>query len=196
MINGTIDEFFPLTAHLVTLRALAGSPGGSELRTSLTANFDHGSCYKVTGGESPTAIEQRLDVHAEGGQRLFFRHHLAGDPEYPVIPRTPQLTATAAGAQTRLSATVDRPRGYEIDEVRAWWSSDAAYSYRSAPLVEKSPTVYEAVAPLTLTDSTIYFVDVQYRTTHRLSPHRFAISSEPVVPAGLIPHIRANGTCR
>jgi dienelactone hydrolase len=195
MLNGTTDEFFPLTAHLATLRALAGSPGGSELRTGLTANFDHG-CYKVNGGESAAAIEQRLVVHAEGGQRAFFRHHLAADPEYPAMPRSAQLGATAAGGQTRFVANVDRPRGYEIDEVRLWWSDDAAYSYRSVPLVGKSPTAYEALAPLTLTDSTIYFVDVQYRTVNLLSPHRFAISSEPVVPPGLVPHIRAYGSCR
>lgn len=194
MVNGTTDEFFPLTAHLATLRALAGSPGGSNTRTSLIGNFDHG-CYKLTGGESTSVIEQRATVRIEGGQRAWFRHHLAGDSAYPAIPRPALVSATSVGLLTQFTALVDHPSGLEIDEVRLFWSSDSSYLYGSLKLDGKSATLYQKVAAVPLPAATIYFVDVQYRTRDWLAPQRFSISSEPVLPVGVVPHIRSISSC-
>jgi dienelactone hydrolase len=190
MINGSTDEFFPLTAHLLTLRGL----GGGDTRTSLIGNFDHG-CYKVTGGEKAHIIEQRARMRDEGGQRAWFRHYLAEDPAYPMIPRPPVVTTAAVGPLTRFSATVDRPSKFIIEEVRLWWSGDNSYVYASVPLAHKSGDHYEKLEPLPLTATALYFVDVQYRTSDWVVPQRFSISSEPVMAASLVPHIRAIGNC-
>ena len=191
LINGSSDEFFPLTAQRATA---LGLPAGSSLRYSLIGNFDHG-CYKLSGGESASTIEARAVLHVEGGQRAFFRHHLLSDAAYPAIPRAPQVLATAVGAATYVVAQVDRPAGYDIDEVRLWWSSDGAYLFSSQTLSGGSSGRYEKLVPLPLASASVYYVDVQYRTRSLLFPQRFAISSDPFVQSGLVPRIRAINTC-
>jgi hypothetical protein len=91
-------------------------------------------------------------------------------------------------------ASVDRPAGLEIDEVRLWWSSDDAFLFVSQPLAAKGGGLYDKLLPLPLASASAYFVDVQYRT-RGLLPQRFAVSSEPVLAAGLVPRIRAIHTC-
>lgn len=194
LVNGTTDEFFPLTAHLQTMQALVASPAGSEVRTSLIGNFDHG-CYKLTGGESASVIEQRASLRAEGGQRAWFRYHLAGDPAYPSMPRPPAVVATPLGLLTQISAVVDRPRGLEIDEVRLFVSNDDSYLYGSLTLDRSSATLYQKLAAVPLTPTTIYYVDVQYRTADWLAPWRFSISSAPTLPPGRAPRLRSISTC-
>lgn len=191
LVNGSSDEFFPLTSQRATA---AGLPPGSGVRHSLIGNFDHG-CYKLTGGESASTIEARAVLHVEGGQRAFFRHHLLGDPAYPTIPRPPQVTATPLGAATYVVVQVDRPAGYDIDEVRLWWSSDGAFLFGSLNVPATSAGRYEKLVPLSLPAASAYYVDVQYRTRSLLFPQRFAISSEPVLQSGLVPRIRAINTC-
>jgi hypothetical protein len=121
MVNGTSDEFFPLTAHRATYEAVAG-----ERRTSLSGNFDHG-CYKVSGVESARTIEERATLRAEGGQRLWFGHFLGTDARLSRLPQPPQLQLAPAGAATAALALVD-PAGYEVEEVRLWMSNDAIMS--------------------------------------------------------------------
>jgi dienelactone hydrolase len=191
LVNGSSDEFFPLTAHLTTLRGL---PAGTNVRTSLVGNFDHG-CYKVSGGERASTIEARATVRAEGGQRAFFRHHLLADPAYPAIPRPPTVAAVPIGAATQVIALVDCPAGLEIDEVRLWWSTDNALLFGSVTLSSSGSNRYEKLVPLPLSSGSAYYVDVQYRTRDLLAPQRFAISSEPVLAAGLLPRIRSMTTC-
>lgn len=190
VVNGSSDEFFPLNAHRATL---AGLPSPSSVRSSLVANFDHG-CYKLTGGEPASTIEARAALRAEGGQRAFFRHHLLSDPAYPALPRTPTVLASAVGSATYVVASVDRPAGLEIDEVRLWWSADNAFLFVSQPLSAKGGGLYDKLVPLPLASASAYFVDVQYRT-RSLLPQRFAVSSEPVLAAGFVPRIRAINTC-
>lgn len=190
LVNGSSDEFFPLNAHLSTL---AGLPAGSRVRSSLIANFDHG-CYKLTGGESASTIEARATLHAEGGQRAFFRHHLLADPAYPSIPNPPTVGAGALGSATYITARIDRPAGLAIDEVRLWWSSDSAFLFASLPLSDKGGGLYDGLVPLPLSGATAYFVDVQYRTAG-LFAQRFAVSSAPMLGTGFVPRIRAINTC-
>lgn len=194
LVNGTTDEFFPLAAHVRTAQALAAAPAGAEARSSFIGNFDHG-CYKLTGGESASTIEQRAALRADGGQVAWFRHHLAGDPAYPAIPRAPSVTATPLGLLTHFAAAVDVPRGLAIEEVRIWWSGDDAFSFGSFTLDRSSATAYKKLAPLPLSPTMIYFVDVQYRTAGWLTPGRFSLSSAPVLPAGRAPRIRSITTC-
>lgn len=194
LVNGTTDEFFPLAAHVRTAQALAAAPAGADARSSFIGNFDHG-CYKLTGGESASVIEQRAALRADGGQVAWFRHHLAGDPAYPAIPRTPSLAATSLGLLTNFAASVDVPRGLSIEEVRVWWSGDDAFSFASFTLDRSSATSYKKLVPLPLTATTIYFVDVQYRTADWLQPGRFSLSSAPVLAPGRAPRIRGISTC-
>lgn len=191
VINGSSDEFFPLTAHRATTAAL---PSGSSVRHSLIGNFDHG-CYKLSGGESASTIEARAALRVEGGQRAFFRHHLLSDPMYPSLPRAPQVITASLGAATHFVAQIDRPAGYEIDEVRLWWSGDGAFLFSSLTLPAGSGGRYEKLVALPLASISAYYVDVQYRTRSLFFPQRFAISSEPFVQSGLVPRIRSIKTC-
>lgn len=194
LVNGTTDEFFPLTAHVATLRALATSPAAAAVRTSLVGNFDHG-CYKLSGGESAATIEARAALRAEGGQRAWFRHHLAADPALAALPQSPAVLVTPLGPLALITAQVDLPAGLAIEEVRLWWSSADSYVYGSVALDRSSATRYQKLAALPLGPSSIYFVDVQYRTADWLAPTRFSISSVPTLPAGSTPRIRGISTC-
>lgn len=189
-LNGTTDEFFPLTAHMATLRGL---PSGADVRSSLVGNFDHG-CYKVSGGEAASTIEARAALHADGGQRAFFRHHLAADAAYPAIPRAPVVAvATVAGA-TQVVARVDRPAGLDVEDVRLYVSTDNNYLFANTALSGSGGT-YSVLVPGSLSAASSYFVDVQYRNRALLNPGRFTVSSEPVLAPGLVPRIRAINTC-
>jgi len=63
-------------------------------------------------------------------------------------------------------------------------------------MTKKSATRYEKETTITPDAATIYFVDAQYQTREQPTPHAFSISSEPVIPADLIPHIRVSGACQ
>jgi hypothetical protein len=81
-----------------------------------------------------------------------------------------------------------------VESVRVWWSNDDAFLFGYADLEEKSG-VWSKLAAFPLAPNTIYFVDVQYKTKALLAPDRFSVSSLPVIPAGLVPHIRSKDTC-
>ena len=195
MINGSTDEFFPLTAHKKTLQALA-SHGGSPLnRTSIIGNYDHG-CYRQLPPAEAEQVGLRARLQAEGGQRAWFRHYLAADPLYPSIPKAPQVSTFKRGGKTVFAAVVDKGSGLDLHEVRLWWSSDRSYHYDNLLMTKKSATRYEKETTVTPDAATIYFVDAQYQTREQPTPHAFSLSSEPVIPADLIPHIRVSGACQ
>jgi cephalosporin-C deacetylase-like acetyl esterase len=191
MVDGTCDEFFPLTAFLSTYRALAAA----EHRMSLAANFDHG-CYSVSGIEGAAAIEDRANVHAHGGQRAWFRHFFGMDDRYACMPATPTLSLTPSGGTTIVAVAADAscPR-LQVEEVHAWFSADSALTFFALDLASYGGGLYGALAPFAMTATAIAYGDVQYRTDDLLLPERFALSTEPVLPAGLVPAIRAFGTC-
>lgn len=190
MVNGSTDEFFPLTAHMATFDAIPGA----DKRTSIAANFDHG-CYSVSGVESAKEIEDRASIRSSGGQRMWFSHWFGTDSKYAHVPAAPVVSVTPAGAATLFAAAVDEG-GSELDveEVRAWASNDDSFVYASATL-DKSGSVYQKLVPFTMQANTIYFVDVQYKTKSLLFPERFSTSSPPVIPSGLVPHIRSMDNC-
>lgn len=191
MVNGTTDEFFPLTAHVATWNAI---PGASK-RTSLAGNFDHG-CYSLTGIESAATIEARAEERAKGGQRAWFGHWFGTDPRYATIPQPPVVSVVAAGPATVVTAIVDGGGSQlEVEEVKYWWSNDDSFAFGSVALPGTGGGTYQSVVAAPLAANTVYFVDVLYRTRELVLPQRFSVSSVPVLPAGHVPHIRAIDTC-
>ncbi|MBM4345500.1 MAG: dienelactone hydrolase family protein [Deltaproteobacteria bacterium] len=189
LVNGTTDEFFPLTAHLQTLQALPGS----QHRTSLAANFDHG-CYGVSGGEGKATIENRAKLRAEGGQKLWFAHWFGTDPAFGYVPQPPQPQVQLVGAATLLSAVVDPGGGkYDIDQVEFWASVDDAFLFVGTTLDCKG-NVCSKLAAVVAPPNALYYADVQYKTKG-LIPQKFSVSSPPVLPAGLVPKVRGIDTC-
>ena len=190
-VNGSSDEFFPLTAHMATYNAI---PADGR-RISLVANFDHG-CYKLTGGESPSVIEARADLRAKGAQRAWFRHRFEMDANYAYIPQPPVVTVTPLGAVAMVTAAVDGGGNkLAVEEVKVWVSNDQAFFFGGMELKNQGGTLYGELVPVPIDANSVYFVDVQYKTGNVLFPERFSVSSPPVVPPGQIPHIRNIETC-
>jgi len=190
MLNGTTDEFFPLSAHLATFSAL---PGAGH-RTSLAANFDHG-CYAITGIESKAAIEARAKLRAEGGQKMWFSHWLGGDGAFSYLPLPPQVTVQAMGGATLVAAVVDGGGAtLEVEKVEFWASGDDAFFFAGAALEPKAG-LWSKLVSLPLPANAVWYADVQYKTKAIL-PQRFSISSPPVIPAGHVPKIRGIKDCQ
>ncbi|MCC6620020.1 MAG: acetylxylan esterase [Deltaproteobacteria bacterium] len=191
MVNGTTDEFFPVSAHVATFDAI----GSATRRTSLAANFDHG-CYSLTGIESAATIEARADLRARGGQRMWFAHHFGTDPRFASLPDGPTAVLVAVGAVTAVSAVVDEDAGdLEVEEVRLWWSGDDALVWGSNALERQGAGAWGAIVPLTLTAGLLAYVDVTYTTGEIVGAHHFSLSSVPALPEGHVPRIRAINTC-
>ncbi len=192
MVNGSSDEFFPLTAHVATYDAIPSA----DKRTAIAANFDHG-CYGLTGVESKETIEERAKIHAEGGQRFWFRHWLTSDPTYATLPKAPTLTLANVGLLTAATAQVDGGgAAFEVEKVTVFWSSDDAFLWGNFDLDAGPAGTWSKVGPFNVTPNLITYVDVVYKTKGlALFPERFALSSPPSIPAGLVPHIRTIDTC-
>lgn len=189
LINGSTDEFFPLTAHLATYDAIGGPK-----RTAIAANYDHG-CYSLTGVEDADAIEARVKIRAEGGQAAWFGHHFGTDARFSALPAEPSVTLTTIGAATQITALIDEsPAGLLVDKVTLWLSDDRSGLYVGIDLSRGAPGVWQALAPGTPSAQAITYVDAQYRT--RAAPTtRFALASRPSIPAGLVPRIREITSC-
>jgi len=191
MINGSTDEFFPLTAHMACFNAVPGD----DKRTSLTANYDHG-CYELAGVESPQVVEDRADIRYSGGLRMWMRHWFDTDDDYQHLPQAPQMVLTPVAGGVYIVAMVDElGQRLSVDSVRFWASNDDSYIFASVELEHSSNGVFTGVVPFTQQANTVFYLDVQYRTEDLLFPERFSISSPPQVPEGLIPHIRSMSTC-
>lgn len=189
LVNGSTDEFFPLTAHVATYDALGG-----DKRTAIAANFDHG-CYALTGVEAAANIEARALIRANGGQEAWFGHHFGTDPRFAALPAEPTMTLTPLGAVTQVVATVDEsPAGLTVDKVTMWASDNASAVYFGVDLERSGLGVWQGLAPGTPSATLISYVDVQYRTAG-LTPTRFALASRPAIPAGLVPSIRRIDSC-
>ncbi len=191
MINGTGDEFFPLTAHMATFDAIPGD----DKRTSLVANFDHG-CYSVSGFEDTETIEKRANLRVTGGQLMWFRHWLSHDPDFTHLPHAPVVEWTPNGPLLTVVAQVDGGGSrIEVEEVRAWGSNDDAYLFIGDKLDHQGDGVYMKVVPFQMQANSVMFVDVQYKTKSLLAPKRFSISSPPVLPDGFQPRVRSIENC-
>lgn len=193
IVNGTSDEFFPITSHVASLGAAAGA--GAWTRHSLVGNYDHG-CYALTGGESAATIEDRASLRATGAQRALFRHVFGMDATYAQIPAAPTMTATAVGAATLVSANIDvSVPGLDVVEVKYWWSNDDAFLWGSSVLEEQGPGLWGGLVVAPLVPNTVAFVDVEYSTSPFLALFGFSLSSNVILPVGFVPHIRSIDSC-
>lgn len=191
MVNGSTDEFFPLTAHMATYDGI----GGASKRTSFVGNLDHG-CYALTGVEAASKIEARADVRARGGQRMWFGHWFGTNPVYAYLPAQPSATLTPVGAATFVTADVDEGGvSLDVGEVKIWWSNDDSLIYGSVSLDDQGNGVYSALAAFPTLANTITFVDVEYKTKDLIAPQRFSLSSRAAIPDGLVPDIRSMTSC-
>lgn len=191
MVNGSTDEFFPLTAHVATYDPI---PNGNK-RTSIAANFDHG-CYALTGVENTAIIEERAKIRAEGGQKMMFSHTFGTNSDYSYVPMPPSVQVTPIGAAMAVVAVVDSGGSkLQVKEVTFWGSNDNAFFWGGAKLESAGNGIYQAVVPAPMQANTTYYVDVEYQTKAVLFPDRFSISSVPVIPPGFVPHIRDINSC-
>ncbi|MBI5488207.1 MAG: acetylxylan esterase [Deltaproteobacteria bacterium] len=208
LVDGTTDEFFPLTAAEATLAAVP-----TERRVSFAANYDHG-CYSVTGLEDAATIEARAALRVDGAQRVWFRHVFGTDTVYAEIPDPPQVTdlVSSADPATCLAAcglpapclaavaSVDPGNAsLEVEAVRFWWSQDAAVLWVGQDLARDSGTgLWTACLPVAFDPSAVpYYVDAQYVTPLlvRFPQERFSLSSDATIPAGFVPTIRGITDC-
>lgn len=190
MINGSTDEFFPLTAHMATWYPLPG-----DKRLSFSANYDHG-CYSLSGVEDAGDIEARAALRSAGGQRAWFGHWFGTDGDFTYIPATPILTVDVVGAVTLVAAAVDGGGSkLSVERVHFWYSVDDSLIYQSVELSDQGSGLWGETVMLPLPAGTVSFVDVQYKTNALVNPHRFSLSSEPVIPAGHVPAIRSSDNC-
>jgi dienelactone hydrolase len=190
LVNGSTDEFFPLTAHNATLDSVPGA----DKRNSIAANFDHG-CYSLTGLEDKDSIEKRAELWASGGQRMWFGHWFGTDSDFDYVPLTPVVSVTPVGGGIFVAAAVDGGgSNLDVEEVKAWGSNDDCLVFASETL-EKSGGVWQKLIAFPLQANTVIFVDVKYKTRDILFPKRFSISSRPAIPNGLVPQIRSISNC-
>ena len=191
MVNGSTDEFFPLTAHMATYNAIPES----QRRTAIAGNFDHG-CYALTGVESESTIAERADLVAKGAQRAWFHHWFGTDSTYSYLPVAPTMELAAVGPATLVTSQVDTG-GSELDveSVHVWWSNDDSLIYGSVELDDNGGGVYSKLAGFPLQANTIAYVHVVYTDGGFVAPERFALSSPPRIPDGLIPSIRRIDAC-
>ena len=193
MVNGSCDEFFPLTAHVATFDAI---PNEVHKRTAIIGNFDHG-CYQVSAIEPKDKIEARVQTYVGGATIAWFSHFFGLSDDFRHIPDPPLVAVyPAAAGTTNVVASASNPdNAFEIENARFWLSNDDAYSFLSMELEQVGDGIFWGIAPVPLQANTIYYIDVQYKTKALFFPVRFVISSVPQVPEDLIPHIRAIWSC-
>ncbi|MEW6202792.1 MAG: acetylxylan esterase [bacterium] len=204
MFDGSIDEFFPLTALVATYNQIT-----TDKRLSIAGNYDHG-CY-VLGipivPESKNTIEERASLRVNGGQRAWFRYIFNTDSTYSYFPSPPSiLNLTPVDQITYIQVIVDSGGpNLAVDEVKFWVSNDNSLGFIADTLIYKGSGVYEGKESvfgqpgfvfIPTGPNSVYFIDVQYKTLNPLLPQKFSVSSVPVMPAGHIPTIRNINTCQ
>jgi dienelactone hydrolase len=190
LVNGSSDEFFPLSASASTTSAWLGPRW-----LSVVGNFDHG-VYQVYGAALPggaAAITAAADLRARGAQRALFHHAFATDADYATLPQPPTAQLQAAGNVVLATAVSGPlPPALKIESVHLWWTLDKAKTWLNAELkpVAGLPGSYSATLPGPPPADLVWYVDTVFRTKDLL-PERFSLSTEPVLPAGWVPSIWA-----
>ena len=188
MINGSLDEFFPLPAHRNTFNAIPGT----DKRSSFIGNYDHGCYTSGIAGDSATAIGARAYLRVSGGQKAWFQHWFGTNANYTILPIAPSISLTpGGGAFTNVEVSADiNPTALDIEEVRVWWSNDNGVTFTSAVLDDLGSGNYSLFAGFPLQANTLAYADVQYKTQDLLTPDRFSVSSELVMPADFVQTVR------
>jgi len=194
MVNGSADEFFPLTAHRATFDAIPGA----DKRLALAANFDHG-CYELVPVESKETVSERAERAASGGQWFWFHHVFGTDPRCARLPEAPSPPEFANLGGVFGAATAVDPGGssLKVVEVHLWLSQDGKV-WVSRTLEDQGNGLFLTPAsevfpwdPAGLAS----FVDVVYSTRDLLGARQFSLSSRPGFPEAFVPEIRDISTC-
>jgi cephalosporin-C deacetylase-like acetyl esterase len=192
MVNGSCDEFFPLTAHVATFDAI---PDNVEKRTAIIANFDHG-CYQVSAIEPKDKVEERAQSYIGGATVAWFSCFFGLSDDFRHIPDAPQVMVNGDGGTIQVLTAPSNPdNAFDIEHVSFWLSNDDAFTFVSMELQALGGGAFGGIAPVPLQSNTVYYVDVNYKTKSLFFPVRFTISSRPEVPENFVPHIRAIGSC-
>ena len=180
MVNGSTDEFFPLTAHMATYRSISPAV---EKRMSIAANYDHG-CYAISGIENAGDIEQRASIRAEGAQRMWFRHWFETDSTYEYVPAQP---AVIAANPLYVAAAVDGGGSQlDVERVKFWGSNDYGATFWGFELTYNDSLGLWDLADVGLAIDpalTIYFVDVLYKGG-TLDLEKYSLTSDAHIPVG------------
>ena len=194
MVNGSADEFFPLTAHRTTWDAIPGT----AKRTALVGNFDHG-CYTLVSVEPKDVISDRAERAASGGQWFWFHHVFGTDSRCASMPEGPTPpTFVNLGGLFGATTMVD-PGGssLKVVEVRLWISQDAKV-WVSGQMQDQGNGLFltpgESLFPWDPA-GLVSFVDVVYSTRDLIGARQFSLSSPPTLPSAFVPDIRQIDTC-
>lgn len=197
LVNGSTDEFFPLTADAKTFDTLNAING--DHNRAIVANFDHG-CYAISGVESAKKIAERADMAAKGAQRAWFASHFKIDKAYSSI-HDMWASMQQVGAATWVGATAP---AYNTDlwalaDARLWWSTDGGLVYGDIQLKCSTPSntfKCDVTTVLPPENAMVWFVTFEFARKDPLSPHHFLISTKPHLPAAsFVPKIRTMTTC-
>ncbi len=184
LVNGSSDEFFPLTAGDSTWLAWPGPRW-----QSVVGNFDHG-VFQVYGAALPggaAAIEAAASLRAKGAQRALFHHVFGTDSRYVTLPQPPELQVTLGQIIAVAAAPMPAPAALQLESMRFWYSLDNAQTWLHADL-DKSPAGWTKLLPGPAPPHVVWYVDATYKTKDLL-PQRFSVSSRPHLPAGWVPTI-------
>jgi hypothetical protein len=192
LINGSVDEFFPLNAWRQTYDEL-----DTVKRASLAANFDHG-CYAIdqtpySGVDTWQQIFARTDARLWGGARAWFSNFLKAAPISFVSQ--PSVTVTRpTSTTTRVAPAFPIAwNGYEASDAVLWVSTNQGRSFHPYDLYNRGGTVQTKnyIGNL-LPGDAVYFMDVEYTRVGRTAPGEmgyvasafdrptFSVSTRPV----------------
>ncbi len=184
LVNGSSDEFFPLTAGDATWLAWPGPRW-----QSIVGNFDHG-VYQAYGAALPggtAAIEAAAHLRATGAQRALFHHVFGTDSRYATLPQPPELQVTSGQVVTVAAVPAPAPGALQLESMRYWFSLDHAKTWLFADL-DKGPVAWTKVLPGPAPPDAVWYVDAVYKTKD-LVPQRLSVSTRPHLPANWVPTI-------
>ena len=197
LVNGSTDEFFPLTAHAKTMAALKGNSGHHN--QAIVANYDHG-CFGISGVESKAKIEERASLAAKGAQRAWFHRAFSTDKAYAVVHHVwAEMAQVGAATVVQGITPAFNTSTWEVDDARLWFSSDQGLVFGDVQLKCKKPSnvhTCEATTALPPKDSLVWFVAFTFKRKGQLIPEKFMVTSPPQLPKGnFVPKIRSINSC-
>lgn len=196
MVNGSSDEFFPLTAHMVTYNSIPGT----DKRTAIVGNGDHGCCLlvdKLCGLEDTETIEARAELAGKGNQKAWFHRWFGTNADYSYYPTAPEAQVNPVGGAMYVMAAIDGGgSNLDVEYARFWLSNDGAMNFFSQELkYNDTLKLWDATVPVAAGPNDIWYVEVIYTNGAILFPERFLLTSVPHLPAGLVPVIHPMDDC-
>lgn len=189
LINGTQDQYFPLSATSATYDAL--SVGSEQHRLYLVTGYDHGPIAdRVIKSVRPKVVSDVI---------FWIGHHLnlgVGYRERVPVPKVadvqPVECCPESGCRVCTQVQVELPpvSQYRVDEVLVHVSTDNARTFLTRSGKAEGPSTHAAtlefLTPEELERAT-YFAEVVYRPLGKV--RRIRMSSRPHLPDGFVPRI-------